>query len=133
MLIKPNEFRLHKTEKSLNYAGDDIWPRAVRVEFALREMTTQLQADLGASANDFSVYDPTFATGRGVLANVPMKVGAEWITIAARDPRDPDTFLIGTRGRRGTAVVNHPAESNVYFGQVFDMMISIPAFRDDNS
>jgi len=133
MLIKPNEFRLQNTDKSLNYAGDDIWPRAVRVEFALREMTTQLQSDFSDAATTFSVYDPSFATGRGIIANVPMKIGAEWLLVESRDPRDADTFIVGPRGRRGTAVVSHPTESNVYFGQVFDMMIPMPAFRDDNN
>jgi prepilin-type N-terminal cleavage/methylation domain-containing protein len=129
----PNDFKLNRTAKSKNYAGDDIWPRAVRVEFALREMTTQLSEDFTANASSFAVFDPSFATGRGVLSNIPMKVGSEWVQIFSRDAFDSDRFDVSGRGRRGTAVINHPVETNVYFGQLFDMTIPVPAFRDDNN
>jgi len=129
----PNNFKLNKTKDSLNYAGDDIWPRAVRIEFALREMTTQLRQEFATNADSFTVYDPDFATGRGEIFGLPMKIGAEWVRVAARDPRDPDTFRIGGRGLRGTTVVNHPAETFVYFGQIYDTTVMIPSYRDDNN
>lgn len=133
LLGGPSDFKLKRGANSLNFAGDDIWPRAVRVEFALREMTTQLKEDFGADGSNFTVHDPLFATGRGVLMDALMKIGAEWVRISGRDPRDPDTFDIAARAQRGTVRVSHPAESNVYFGQVFDRTIQIPAFRDDNN
>jgi len=133
LIAGPSEFKLHRGKNSLNFAGDDIWPRAVRVEFALREMTTQLKQDFGVDSADFTVYDPAFATGRGVLEDVLMKVGSEWVRIAGRNPQDPDTFDVAGRAQRGTVAVNHPSETNVYFGQVFDRTVQIPSFRDDNN
>ena len=129
----PNDFRLNRTAKSVNYAGDDIWPRAVRIEFALREMTTQLKSDFASNGSSFTVHDAAFATGRGVITNVSMKIGPEWVRVSGRDPYDPDTWDIAARGRRGTVAVNHAEDSNVYFGQIYDVTVPIPSFRDDNN
>ena len=128
-----DEFKLNRTAKSFNYAGDDIWPRMVRIEFALAETETQLKLDLSAGGSQFSVHDQLFATGRGELFNVLMKVGPEWIRVHSRDFQDTDTFLIDRRGERGTAAVNHPSETPVYFGRVYDVTVDIPSFRDDNN
>ena len=127
------EFKLNKTVKSFNFAGDDIWPRMVRIEFALAEMETSLKEDLGASASQFTVHDRKFATGHGEIFNVLMKIGPEWVRVLSRDYQDVDTFLIDRRGRRGTARVNHAAETPVYFGRVYDVTVLIPSFRDDNN
>ena len=128
-----NQFKLNKTVKSFNFAGDDIWPRMVRIEFALAEMETALKEDLGANASQFSVHDHTFATGRGEIFNVLMKIGPEWVRVLSRDFQDVDTFLIDRRGQRGTARVNHAAETPVYFGRVYDVTVTIPSYRDDNN
>ena len=128
-----NEFRLHRTKDSINFAGDDIWPRMVRVEFSLREMETQLKSDFTTGMPTFSVHDTRFATGTGELVNVMMKIGNEWVRVRSRDYTDPDTFLIDQRGLRNTAAVNHPAESPVYFGRVYDVTVEIPSYRDDNN
>ena len=128
-----DDFKLNRTVKSFNFAGDDIWPRMVRIEFALAETETQLKVDLMAGGSQFSVHDRLFATGRGELFNVLMKVGPEWIRVRSRDYQDTDTFLIDRRGVRGTATVNHPSETPVYFGRVYDVTVTIPSFRDDNN
>ena len=129
----PNAFKLNRTKKSANFAGDDIWPRAVRVEFALKEQESELKADLAASAPSFSVYDPDFATGLGMLYDVLFKVGPEWVRVQERDRLDADTFILSRRGMRGTVAIHHPAETPVYFGRVFDVTVRMPAFRDDNN
>jgi len=128
-----DEFRLNRTKKSVNFVGDDIWPRMVRVEFSLREMETQLKGDFSTGSPTFSVHDATFATGMGELYNVPMKIGNEWLRIQSRDYTDTDTFIIDRRGQRGTVAVNHPTESPVYFGRVYDVTVEIPSYRDDNN
>ena len=128
-----DDFRLNKTKKSLNYVGDDIWPRMVRVEFSLVEMDTELKADFSSGAPTFTVHDATFATGLGEIVNVPMKVGNEWVRVASRDYSDPDTFIIDRRGMRGTASVNHAADTKVYFGRLYDVTVDIPSYRDDNN
>ncbi|MEM8884846.1 MAG: type II secretion system protein [Planctomycetota bacterium] len=126
-------FALNNTARSANYAPDDIWPRRVRVEFALKESSTQLKSDLPMGAAEFSVHDASFGTGMGILSRMLFKVGPEWVMVEQRDSSDRDTFLIGGRGRRNTVGVNHPAETNVYLGQIYDVTIPIPAFRDDNN
>jgi hypothetical protein len=128
-----DEFRLNRTKKSVNFAGDDIWPRMVRIEFALREMETQLKEDLSTSSNEFIVHDPKFATGRGELFNVLMKIGPEWVRVLHRDYSDTDTFVLDRRGLRGTSSVNHATEAPVYFGRVYDVTVTIPSYRDDNN
>ena len=129
----PNAFRLHKTAKSANYAADDIWPRAVRIEFALKEMQSELKSPLAASAPSFSVHDANFATGMGMIYNLMFKVGPEWVRVHERDTRDPDTFILAGRGRRGTVAVNHAEETPVYFGRIYDVTVRMPTFRDDNN
>ena len=74
-----------------------------------------------------------FATGRGEIFNVLMKIGPEWVRVLSRDFQDVDTFLIDRRGQRGTARVNHAAETPVYFGRVYDVTVTIPSYRDDNN
>jgi prepilin-type N-terminal cleavage/methylation domain-containing protein len=129
----PNAFRLNKTDKSANYAADDIWPRAIRIEFALKEMQSELKSSLSASAASFSVHDAQFATGMGIIYNMLFKVGPEWVRVHERDARDPDTFVLSGRGERGTVQVNHAADTPVYFGRVYDVTVRMPAFRDDNN
>jgi len=126
-------FHLHQTKTSLLFRADDIWPRMVRVEFALIEDDTVLTDGLGASDQDFRVESANFATGRGSMDGQLMKVGTEWIQLQGRHPYEADRFVIGTRGARGTAIVEHAAGEPVYFGRVFDMTIQIPSFRDDNN
>jgi hypothetical protein len=128
-----DEFKLNKTKKSINFVGDDIWPRMVRIEFALLEMETELKADFSSGAPSFTVHDAAFATGMGELYNVPMKVGNEWVRVQSRDYSDVDTFIIDRRGLRGTSEVNHPADTKVYFGRLYDVTVQIPSFRDDNN
>lgn len=129
----PNVFRLHKSAKSANYAADDIWPRAVRIEFALKEMQSELKSSLASSAPSFSVHDVDFATGMGMIDNILFKVGPEWVRVEERDARDPDTFLLARRGLRGTVQIHHPVETPVYFGRIYDVTVRMPAFRDDNN
>ncbi len=129
----PNGFRLHKTAKSANYAADDIWPRAVRIEFALREMQSELKRSLATSAPSFSVHDANFATGMGVIYNMMFKIGPEWVRVRERDSRDLDTFILDGRGRRGTVAVNHAEDTPVYFGRIYDVTVPMPVFRDDNN
>ena len=68
-----------------------------------------------------------------MLYNVLFKVGPEWVMVSQRDPTDVDTFELGRRGMRGTAALNHPAETAVYFGRVYDVTVRMPTFRDDNN
>jgi len=128
-----DDFRLNNTKKSINFVGDDIWPRMVRIEFALREMETELKSDFTSGDPTFSVHDARFATGLGELYNVPMKIGTEWLRIQSRDYTDVDTFIIDRRGLRGTKAVNHPADTKVYFGRLYDVTVEIPSYRDDNN
>lgn len=126
-------FYLGKGKASLNFSGDDIWPRMARVEFALLEEDTVLARGLGTNDKDFVVLSGAFATGRGELDGRLMKIGSEWLQIAGRDGHQRDMFRIERRGLRGTTAVAHSPQTPVYYGRVFDFTISIPSFRDDNN
>jgi len=126
-------FRLGRGERSLNFAADDIWPRMVRIEFAVLEQETRIVRGIAESDYEFTVVNSDFATGTGALSERPMKLGHEWVSISSRDPRRRDTFLIDRRGIRGTKALAHPEDTPVYFGRVFDVTVTIPAFRDDNN
>jgi len=132
-LMSSDLFRLAKGEKSLRFSADDIWPRAVRVAFALSETETELSEGMTAADLAFSVIISDFATGRGELDGQFMKVGSEWIRISRRDGSRRDTFLVRDRGARGTSALSHAAGEPVYYGRVFDFTIPIPSFRDDNN
>ena len=132
-LMTSDTFRLSKGEKSFRFSADDIWPRAVRVAFALAETETSLAQGMGSGDLSFTVIVSDFATGRGELDGQLMKVGAEWIQISRRDGSRRDTFLVRDRGARGTTAISHAAGEPVYYGRVFDFTIPIPSFRDDNN
>jgi len=132
-LLPKEVFKLSRGEASYRFSGDDIWPRAVRVEFALAESDTLLARPLGTSDRDFTVIVSDFATGHGDLTDQLMKIDWEWIQISGRSGRSRDTFGIARRGVRGTQGVAHGEGAPVYYGRVFDVTISIPAFRDDNN
>jgi prepilin-type N-terminal cleavage/methylation domain-containing protein len=132
--VVPREvFRLAKGPASFRFSADDVWPRAVRVAFALAETETTLAVALGAGDPSFTVISGDFATGRGELDGQPMKIGAEWVDIGSRDGTRRDVFYLRSRGQRGTANVAHPVGEPVYYGRVFDFTIQIPSFRDDNN
>jgi len=116
---------------SFNDSSDDIWPRMVRVQFAVAEERTTLIRALGPTDNDFTVLAGDFATGRGELYYKPMKIGLEWVRLAGRDTVQRDMFQIHDRGKRGTTALAHAVGTPVYFGRVFDVTISIPSFRDE--
>jgi prepilin-type N-terminal cleavage/methylation domain-containing protein len=116
---------------SFSDSSDDIWPRMVRVQFAVAEERTELVRGLGPTDNDFTVLAGDFATGRGELFYKPMKIGLEWVQLAGRDPVQRDMFQIHDRGQRGTAAVGHDPGTPVYFGRIFDITITIPSFRDE--
>jgi len=126
-------FRLSKGARSARFSADDIWPRMVRIEFAIDEENTTLTSAIGASDISFSVDAVGFATGRGEIDNVLFKVGLEWLIVGGRDATRRDTFSIGARGQRGTPALAHAAGERVYFGRVFDFTVSVPSFRDDNN
>jgi prepilin-type N-terminal cleavage/methylation domain-containing protein len=125
--------RLQKN--SARYSFDDIWPRAVRIEFAVAEAQSELAPNRGVSESDraFTVLASDFATGRGELDGQYMKVGEEWMRIMGRDDSQRDTFLVDRRGARGTRTGSHGEATPVYYGRIFDFTIIIPSFRDDNS
>jgi prepilin-type N-terminal cleavage/methylation domain-containing protein len=125
--------RLEKS--SARYTFDDIWPRAVRIEFAVAETETELAPNRGVSESDraFTVLASDFATGRGELDGQHMKIGEEWVRIIGRDGAQRDTFLIDRRGARATKSRAHGEAAPVYYGRIFDFTIMIPSFRDDNS
>ena len=126
-------FKLGLGSDSLRYLDDDIWPKAVRVEFAIVEERTVLTRGLGTADQSFTVAAPDFATGRGDLAGQHMKVGPEWIQVRGRDGDRRDTFQVWKRGERGTTSLVHGEETPVYYGRIFDFTIPIPAYRDDNN
>ena len=126
-------FRLSHGKESARYTRDDIWPRMVRIEFALAEEETNLSNSLGAADTEFRVVAGDFATGRGDLYGQAMKIGAEWVQINGRDGRQRDVFQVDRRGFRNTHPIAHPEETPVYYGRLFDLTITIPAFRDDNN
>lgn len=132
-IFTDRDFRLSRGQASAGFTGDDIWPRMVRVEFCLREEETSLARDFGGGDRDFTVVSGDFATGRGELVDVPMKIGAEWIEVRARDSVYRDRFIIGRRAQRETREQSHSEGTPVYFGQMFDTTITVPAFRDDNN
>ena len=126
-------FFLGRGKRSFNFSDDDIWPRMVRIEFALAETVTELSQPLSASGSTFSVVSGDFATGMGELYMVPMKIGEEWLRIEGRDDTQRDMFRIESHGQRFTSSAEHPAGTPVYFGRIFEISVSIPAFRDDNN
>jgi prepilin-type N-terminal cleavage/methylation domain-containing protein len=126
-------FRLAKGASSLKLSADDIWPHGVRVAYALAETSSPLARNLGAAEQSFTVFAGDFATGRGEIRDVLMKIGAEWVEVSTRDPSRRDTFHLGSRGQRGTVAGAHAEGEPVYFGRVFDFTMAIPSFRDDNN
>jgi hypothetical protein len=126
-------FRLAKGPTSVGFTADDIWPRWVRVEFALKEEETRLARGLSSGEREFTVEAVDFAVGRGELFSKPMKVGAEWIVLNGRDPQARDRFLVESRAVYGTSELVHGEGTPVYFGRVIDATLTIPAFRDDNN
>jgi len=126
-------FRLAKGKASFNFSADDIWPRMMRVEFALLDESTRLAGPLGSADRSFSVLATDFATGRGALDGQLMKIGREWVRLVGRSGRARDEFELEDRGLRGSAAVAHGEGTPVYYGRVFDLTISIPSFRDDNN
>jgi len=126
-------FHLAKGKASFNFSLDDIWPRMMRVEFALLDESTRLATPVGAGDRSFDVLASDFATGRGALDGQLMKIDREWVRLIGRSGRARDEFELAERGLRGTAAVAHAEEAPVYFGRVFDLTISIPSFRDDNN
>jgi prepilin-type N-terminal cleavage/methylation domain-containing protein len=126
-------FRLNKGKGSANFSADDIWPRMVRVEFALSEEEAILAQPFGSADTSFTVELATFATGRGELFDKPMKVGGEWLRVYGRSASRRDVFETTQRGIRGTPTLNHAPGTIVRFGRVFDFTISVPSFRDDNN
>jgi len=131
--ILPAEvFRLGKGASSFNFSADDIWPHAVRISYAVAETSTTLATNVGADDNSFIVVAGDFATGRGEVRDVPMKIGTEWVLVSSRDGTRRDKFYM-SRGRRGTTKVAHAAGEPVYFGRVYDFTMAIPSFRDDNN
>ncbi len=131
-LLSDKEFLLAKPN-SFTFAGDDIWPRRVRVEFSLVEDETVLARGFSAGERDFVVEATDFATGRGELFSKPMRIGLEWVLLQGRDPQARDRFRIESRGALGTSELVHGEGTPVYFGRMFDFAVSIPAFRDDNN
>lgn len=129
----PLGFRLGVGPESLRYLADDIWPKAVRVEFAILEERTVLTRGFGPADQTFTVAAADFATGRGDLSGQFFKVASEWVQIGGRDGSRRDTFQVLRRGQRGTASLVHPEETPVYYGRIFDFTIPIPAYRDDNN
>ena len=125
--------RLEKN--SARYTFDDIWPRAVRIEFAVAEVESELAPGRGVSESDraFTVSAADFATGRGELDGQYMKLGEEWVRIQGRDGSQRDTFIVDGRGVRRTQTRAHAETTPVYYGRIFDFTIVIPSFRDDNS
>jgi len=132
-LFSDKVFRLSRGEKSANWALDDIWPRMVRVEFAVNEEETRLVLPLSSGDLQLTVELGDFATGRGDLYLKLMKVGREWVRIVGRDGSQSDLFVIDRRGLRETPKLEHAAESPVFFGRVLDLTITVPSFRDDNN
>ncbi|MHC4339002.1 MAG: PulJ/GspJ family protein [Planctomycetota bacterium] len=128
-----NYFRLTKGEKSARFSADDIWPRMIRVEFALNEDEVPLMQPLAANDQVFTVTVPDFATGHGDLFARHMKIGTEWIRLRGRDGRSRNRFEIDQRGVRDTETVPHPVDTPVRFGRILDVTIVIPSFRDDNN
>jgi hypothetical protein len=128
-------FLLSRVEESMtgsyNDSSDDIWPRMVRVQFAVAEERTLLAQAIGSSDNEFTVMAGDFATGRGELYYKPMKIGLEWVQLAGRDTVQRDMFQVNDRGRRGTTALAHEMMTPVYFGRIFDVTITIPSFRDE--
>jgi len=125
-------FRLAKGVASFNRSSDDIWPHAVRISYAVAETETQLARPVGANDTSFTVVAGDFATGRGELRDVPMKLGTEWVIVSGRDGQRRDTFHM-SRGAMGTSAVSHAEGEPVYFGRVFSFTMAIPSFRDDNN
>ncbi len=132
-ILPAETFRLAKGAPSFTFSADDIWPHGVRVAYALAETSSELVRTLSASDGSFTVVAGDFATGRGEIRNVLMKVGAEWVEVSGRDPSRRDTFHISGRGMRGTLAAAHGEGEPVYFGRVFDFTMAIPSFRDDNN
>ncbi len=119
--------------KSLTMSADDIWPRMVRIRFALMEDDTELLETIGNSAGDFVVTEASFATGFGQIDGRAMKIGAEWIRIDQRDGDQRNRFNVNDRGVFGTPGEAHGPGTPVYFGRVFEFTIRCPSFRDDNN
>jgi prepilin-type N-terminal cleavage/methylation domain-containing protein len=126
-------FTLTKGPKSLRFTADDIWPRAVRIEFSLVEEQTTLATAFSASDREFVVDALGFASGYGELRRALMKIGEEWLLVDGRDPSRRDVFLVSDRGQRSTPTLSHAMGAPVYFGRVYDASIPIPSFRDDNN
>ncbi|HEX5138023.1 MAG TPA: prepilin-type N-terminal cleavage/methylation domain-containing protein, partial [Planctomycetota bacterium] len=126
-VLPVEQFRLAKGQKSLTFSADDIWPHGVRVAYALAETSSPLAKGYSASDTSFTVFAGDFATGRGEIRNVLMKVGTEWVEVAGRDPSHRDTFRVTGRGIRGTSAVAHAEGEPVYFGRVFDFTMPIPS------
>jgi prepilin-type N-terminal cleavage/methylation domain-containing protein len=133
ILTGQGSWPFHLAKGTLRFAADDIWPRAVRIGFALSETETALSQSISAGDVAFTVLAGDFATGRGELDGQFMKIGTEWVQISQRDGKRRDTFLVAARGARGTTAVAHAAGEPVYYGRVFDFTMQIPSFRDDNN
>jgi hypothetical protein len=129
---KSTGFLLSHGPESARHARDDIWPRMVRVSFALAEEEDALVNGIAATEPEFTLISGSFATGRGELGGQHFKIGNEWVKISQRDGRRRDTF-VAQRGARGTTGLAHAADTPVYFGSVIDLTIDVPAFRDDNN
>jgi prepilin-type N-terminal cleavage/methylation domain-containing protein len=132
-LLPKEVFGLSRGTPSFNFSGDDIWPRMVRVEFALKEEETRLTAPLSGGETEVTVESGEFATGRGELVGTFMKIGAEWVRVRGRNPSARDRFQIDLRGQKDTKELVHPDGTPVYHGRMFDFTVTVPAFRDDNN
>jgi len=130
-IMQADKFKLARGDASKNRSSDDIWPRRVRVEFALSEEHTRLVDDIGQTSREIKFDNPDFGTGTGEIAGQLMKIGEEWVEIGLREERD--VFNLARRGMRSTNANSHGEMAIIRYGRMVDFTIQLPAHRDDNN
>ncbi len=130
-IMQMDQFKLSRGDASKNRSSDDVWPRRVRVEFALSEENTRLVDAIGQTDREVRIDSPEFGTGSGELAGHLMKIGEEWVEINEREERD--ILSLARRGMRGTKANSHGEMAIIRYGRMVDFTIPLPAHRDDNN
>jgi prepilin-type N-terminal cleavage/methylation domain-containing protein len=132
----PNAFPLAVGVASLENPRDDVFPRRILARLVLaapgRGGRFARLTDGISNRDDeqfLSLAPPNLVPATVADNERFLKVGAEWIEYVGRP--DPGRFSISGRGARGTPRLSHARSDRVVFGQTEEVLVSIPAFREE--
>ncbi|MCE9582930.1 MAG: hypothetical protein K8T20_10580 [Planctomycetes bacterium] len=129
---RDKEFPLKRQGMTVNDPLDDILPHRVEVTLTLERPTSpgaavsklKTDADRGAPTI-FADLLSAFPEGPGLC-----RIDDEWISYETRS----GSGLSGVkRGLRGTTAAAHAAGATIRYGETFQTVIGIPAFKDDQN